>query len=143
MALIEAIFRAHIEGGRDISQPGTLIQAGGMAGLHRREVEVFLQGGQGIQNLTEREEQVKSLGLQGVPAFFLWCPNSGPEGPDHPLFVHGNHDHQVMSQLITDLLDTCDCAGPLQQTAAKGGDQTQQKAKPRPDPRARPSFLLR
>ena len=154
--LIEAVFRAHIEGGRDISQSATLIQCGGMAGLHRREVEVFLQGGQGIEKLREREIELKRIGLTGVPAFFLWCPGAAVDGLKQPLFVHGNHEQQTLTQLIRDLLDHVD--SPRVSESVDGTTLTSTRSPvnltvnypignegpPKsPPPRARPGFLLR
>jgi predicted DsbA family dithiol-disulfide isomerase len=70
-AVVEAIFRAHFEDERDISNVETLLQIAEQAspGLDVGRVRAWLETGQGVAEIERMAEQAREEGIRGVPYF--------------------------------------------------------------------------
>lgn len=68
-AVVEAMFRAHFEDERDISDVDTLVQIAEQASLDASRVRTWLETGQGVAEIEQMAEQARKEGLQGVPYF--------------------------------------------------------------------------
>jgi predicted DsbA family dithiol-disulfide isomerase len=63
-ALVDALFRAHFEEGRDLSPRETVEEIARSVG-----VDVTLEGDAGLASVLEDEEMANTLGIGGVPCF--------------------------------------------------------------------------
>lgn len=70
-AVVEALFRAYLIEGRDISNRETLLDVVAEAGLNRRRAEELLNSDEGIEAIRSAEEEARRLGVHGVPFFVL------------------------------------------------------------------------
>jgi predicted DsbA family dithiol-disulfide isomerase len=69
--LIDAIFRAFFETGRDISNPLVLVQLAGEAGVEESVREAFTSGPKGRDEVLGEERRLRGLGVEGVPNLLL------------------------------------------------------------------------
>lgn len=77
--VVEALFKAYFEDGKDIGDRSTLAEVAAAAGLDAEETRRFLDSEEGLAE-TEAEESVgRSLGIDGVP-FFLFEGKYGVSG---------------------------------------------------------------
>lgn len=141
-ALAEAVFRVHMEGGRDISRHDVLIACGAVAGLHRKEVERYLHEGEGLQALYQQEREMKvDVGLAGVPAFFFWWPpEAGEEGLPQPLLLQGSMDQTGIESVLRDLLHEVQEVSKRDRGLRRPPSPVQRRGE---GARERPRFLLR
>ncbi len=70
-AMVETLFRFYFVEGRDIGRAETLSEAAGQVGLARHEVEVFLGGNQGLDEVRRAEAAGRGLGIRAVPSFVI------------------------------------------------------------------------
>jgi len=116
---IESIFRANIEGGEDLNLISTLSACASVAGLHSKEVEHYLSTNEGVESVQASDHDIKSTGLTGIPAYFIWPTGyrNGRELPmgsflntavSWPLFVHGNHEKELLVNLFRDAIEEID-----------------------------------
>jgi predicted DsbA family dithiol-disulfide isomerase len=70
-AVVERLFRAYFQEGRDIGDPGVLAELAGEAGLSALDAANMLASGIGEQQVLEEDMGFRRLGLSGVPTFAL------------------------------------------------------------------------
>src|ERR1700733_4800372 len=69
--LIDAIFRAFFETGRDIANPLVLVQLAAEAGVEPSVREAFTAGPNGRDEVMAEERRLRGLGVEGVPNLLL------------------------------------------------------------------------
>jgi predicted DsbA family dithiol-disulfide isomerase len=67
----EEVFRLHLEEERDITDIQMLVAAGVNAGLGEEKVRKWLQDEEGAKIVDKEVEEVRALGVKGVPRFLL------------------------------------------------------------------------
>ena len=67
--VVEALFRRYFEQGEDIGDPAVLVAAGVDGGLDEDEVDRFLAGSDGIEEMRRESEAASRAGISGVPCF--------------------------------------------------------------------------
>ena len=70
-AVVEALFLAYFNDGRDLSNRATLAEIAAAAGLDRAEVDGMLAGDAGLDVVRAGEEHARRLGVSGVPFFVV------------------------------------------------------------------------
>jgi predicted DsbA family dithiol-disulfide isomerase len=68
-AMVETLFRFYFVEGRHIGRRETLVEAAGRAGLDRNDVETFLTGDGGVDEVKREETVGRRLGVRAVPCF--------------------------------------------------------------------------
>ena len=83
-AVVEALFRAYFNEGRDITDRGTLFDVVAGAGLDRDRAEAELNSEDGLRAIRAEEGEARRLGVGGVPFFVIngEVTLSGAEPPD-------------------------------------------------------------
>ena len=66
--VVDALFRAFFEEGRDIGRTEVLAELAGEIGLDAADVEAYLRGDRNRDAVRTREAQARSVGLTGVPS---------------------------------------------------------------------------
>jgi predicted DsbA family dithiol-disulfide isomerase len=88
--LVEALFRAYFEQGRDIGDRATLADIAAEAGFARDEATDFLAGETALDEVLGEDRSARRLGISGVPCFILegGYSISGAQEPEFffPLF---------------------------------------------------------
>ncbi|HEY6455196.1 MAG TPA: DsbA family oxidoreductase [Steroidobacteraceae bacterium] len=69
--VIDGIFRAFFEAGRDISNPLVLVQLASEAGVDESVRAAFTAGPQGRDEVLAEERRLRGLGVEGVPNLLL------------------------------------------------------------------------
>jgi predicted DsbA family dithiol-disulfide isomerase len=69
--LIDAIFRAFFETGRDVSNPLVLVQLAAEAGVDESVRAAFTAGPKGRDEVLTEERRLRGLGVEGVPNLLL------------------------------------------------------------------------
>ena len=69
--LIDSLFRAFFETGRDISNPLVLVQLASEAGVDAAVREAFTSGPSGRDEVLSEERRLRGLGVEGVPNLLL------------------------------------------------------------------------
>jgi predicted DsbA family dithiol-disulfide isomerase len=77
--VVDALFRAYFQDGKDIGDHAVLTELGAEAGLGADEVRRFLASTEGVTETDEEESVGRSLGIDGVP-FFLFAGKYGVSG---------------------------------------------------------------
>jgi predicted DsbA family dithiol-disulfide isomerase len=85
--LIDAIFRAFFESGRDISDPLLLVQLAGEAGVEQSVRESFTAGSSGRDEVLAEERRLRGLGVDGVPNLLLNSRVLVPGAADVPTYI--------------------------------------------------------
>jgi predicted DsbA family dithiol-disulfide isomerase len=82
--LVEALFRAYFIEGRYIGDRGVLAEIAGESGFDASAARWMLDGDSQVFETSEREEQVKRVGISGVPFFIVnrRLGVSGAQGAD-------------------------------------------------------------
>jgi predicted DsbA family dithiol-disulfide isomerase len=70
-AVVEALFRAYFQDGRDIGDPASLAEVVAEAGLDRDLVAAMLASREGEAEVRAEDEGFRRMGLSGVPTFAL------------------------------------------------------------------------
>jgi predicted DsbA family dithiol-disulfide isomerase len=70
-AVVEKLFQAYFTEGRDIGKRHTLVDVIAKAGLDPGEANTVLDGEDGLEVIKDAVEQVRRLGVEGVPFFNL------------------------------------------------------------------------
>jgi predicted DsbA family dithiol-disulfide isomerase len=70
-AVMEAVFRAYFQEGRDIGDRAVLAAIGAEAGLDAAALEAFADGFEGREEVLAEDHAMRSAGLSGVPSFVL------------------------------------------------------------------------
>jgi predicted DsbA family dithiol-disulfide isomerase len=70
-AVVEALFRAYVTEGRDISNRQTLLDVVGGAGLDRHGAEAVLNSDDGLEAVKEADTQARRFGVDSVPFFIF------------------------------------------------------------------------
>ncbi|HEX5092339.1 MAG TPA: DsbA family oxidoreductase [Burkholderiales bacterium] len=70
-AVVDALFRAYFEEARDTGDPAVLLGIAEAAGLPAAEVEARWSDAGDAARVARLEEDMKRLGIQGVPTFIL------------------------------------------------------------------------
>jgi predicted DsbA family dithiol-disulfide isomerase len=70
-AVSEGLFRAYFMDGRDTGDIATLAAIAADAGLNVDEVEAFLRSDVGRDDIVAADEQVRMMGVTGVPCFII------------------------------------------------------------------------
>ncbi len=83
-AVVEALFQAYFNEGRDISKPKTLIDVVVEAGMDRGKAEAVMTGKEGLEALKEAGELSIRYNVEGVPFFIVnsKITLSGAQSPD-------------------------------------------------------------
>ncbi len=100
-AVIDAIYDAYFEHGRDISQLTVLLDCAQQAGLDRDATQAALQGDAGLAQVMEEVRAVTEAGLSGVP-FFIF---------DHKLSVSGAHPPDTFRRALDKALELREAGG--------------------------------
>jgi predicted DsbA family dithiol-disulfide isomerase len=69
--MMRALFRALFEEGRDLGDPGELLELGVAVGLHRESLEAFLASDDRADEIVTSHRWAERLGVQGVPVFLV------------------------------------------------------------------------
>jgi predicted DsbA family dithiol-disulfide isomerase len=85
--LIDGIFRAFFEAGRDISNPLVLVQAATAAGVDASVRAAFTAGPQGRDEVLAEERRLRGLGVEGVPNLLLNSRVLVPGAADVPTYI--------------------------------------------------------
>ena len=85
--LIDAIFRAFFEAGRDISNPLVLVQLATEAGVEEAVREAFTSGPRGRDEVLAEERRLRGLGVEGVPNLLLNSRVLVPGAADVPTYI--------------------------------------------------------
>ncbi len=85
--LIDAIFRAFFEAGRDISDPVVLVQLASEAGVEDSVREAFAAGPEGRDAVLAEERRLRGLGVEGVPSLLLNSRVLVPGAADVPTYI--------------------------------------------------------
>lgn len=70
-AMIDAIYRAYFEDGRDIGRIDVLADIAAEQGYDRGAVQALLESGQGRQMVMQKAGEAARLGINGVPFFVI------------------------------------------------------------------------
>ncbi|MCP9473440.1 MAG: DsbA family oxidoreductase [Nitrospira sp.] len=70
-AVVEELFRCYFVEGRHIGRRETLVEAAGRAGLDQNDVETFLTGDGGMDEVRREETVGRRLGIRAVPCFVI------------------------------------------------------------------------
>jgi predicted DsbA family dithiol-disulfide isomerase len=70
-AVAESLFRGYFSEGADIGDRATLVALAAEGGIPGAEAERLLAGDEGRAEMLAEEGRYKSLGVSGVPAFFI------------------------------------------------------------------------
>jgi predicted DsbA family dithiol-disulfide isomerase len=88
--LVDALFRAYFEDGRDIGDKATLADLAEEAGFPRAEAAAWLAGDDALAEVLAEDRSARRLGISGVPCFILdgGYAISGAQEPEFffPLF---------------------------------------------------------
>ncbi len=68
-ALVEALFRAYFQQGRDLGDVGVLLDAAAQQGMDRQAVADYLASGQGADAVQGEMDRAADIGVSGVPCF--------------------------------------------------------------------------
>jgi predicted DsbA family dithiol-disulfide isomerase len=85
--LIDGIFRAFFESGRDISNPLVLVQLASEAGVEESVREAFTAGSKGRDEVLAEERRLRGLGVEGVPNLLLNSRVLVPGAADVPTYI--------------------------------------------------------
>jgi predicted DsbA family dithiol-disulfide isomerase len=85
--LIDSVFRAFFESGRDISNPLVLVQLATEAGVEPAVREAFVAGPSGRDEVLAEERRLRGLGVEGVPNLLLNSRVLVPGAADVPTYV--------------------------------------------------------
>jgi predicted DsbA family dithiol-disulfide isomerase len=85
--LIDAIFRAFFEAGRDISNPLVLVQLASAAGVDESVRQSFTAGPLGREEVLAEERRLRGLGVDGVPNLLLNSRVLVPGAADVPTYI--------------------------------------------------------
>ena len=91
--LHRALFAAHFEGEADLGDLDTLIAIGGEQGLDRDELRTVLSEGRYRQQVDERIDWARQIGVRGVPTFVF----------DERHGVVGAQEYEVLEQVMEQL----------------------------------------
>jgi len=88
--VVEAVFRAYFEDGRDIGDVVVLADIAAESGYEREAVADWLAGEAGLEEVPGEDRSARRLGISGVPCFILdgGYSISGAQEPEFffPLF---------------------------------------------------------
>lgn len=70
-SVVDSLFRAYFTDGKDLGDLKVLETVGVSAGFRQGEVEKFLKGNEGIEEVRALEEKAYNLGISGVPHFIF------------------------------------------------------------------------
>lgn len=70
-AVVDALFRAYFQQGRDIGDAATLAEVAGDAGMDREAVAAMLAGSEGREEVLAEDLAARRAGLTGVPSFLM------------------------------------------------------------------------
>ena len=85
--LIDGIFKAFFENGRDISNPLVLVQLASEAGVEAAVREAFTGGPNGRDEVLAEERRLRGLGVEGVPNLLLNSRVLVPGAADVPTYI--------------------------------------------------------
>jgi predicted DsbA family dithiol-disulfide isomerase len=88
--LVEAVFRAYFEEGRDISELAVLVLLAEQVGLPAREALDHLQSSDGWAEIEDQNARMHRLGVTGVPCYIL----------DDRYAVSGAQEPDMLARLI-------------------------------------------
>ncbi|KAJ2354534.1 hypothetical protein IWW50_004518 [Coemansia erecta] len=81
--VVQSLFRRYFEQEQDIGDHRVLLDAAEDAGLDRQKTELYLESNDGVDALRERMDQVRKLGVTGVP-FYIINNRFGISGAETP-----------------------------------------------------------
>jgi predicted DsbA family dithiol-disulfide isomerase len=70
-AVVEGLFRAYFIEGRDVGDVATMVEIAEAAGLPAAETEAFLKGDGRRDDVLAADQEVRMLGVTGVPCFII------------------------------------------------------------------------
>ncbi|HTY93733.1 MAG TPA: DsbA family protein, partial [Steroidobacteraceae bacterium] len=85
--LIDGIFRAFFESGRDIANPLVLVQMANEAGVEESIREAFTAGTRGRDEVLAEERRLRGLGVEVVPTLLLNSRVLVPGAADVPTYI--------------------------------------------------------
>ena len=71
LILVQKLFEAYFEQGRDIGDPTTLAVIAGEAGMDTAMVTQLLSGEADVEDVRARDRQFREMGVSGVPLFLI------------------------------------------------------------------------
>jgi predicted DsbA family dithiol-disulfide isomerase len=87
MELVEAIFTAYFQNGRDIGSTAELSRIGAEVGLSAGQLESFAQSKAGREDVDHEESRLRSFGVVAVPNLLLNGRVLVPGPADVPTYV--------------------------------------------------------
>ncbi|MEQ1753286.1 MAG: DsbA family oxidoreductase [Micropepsaceae bacterium] len=69
--IVEGLFQAYFEQGRDIGRVKVLAEIGDIVGMDGELVEELLNSDADIESVTQQDTMARKFGVQGVPSFLL------------------------------------------------------------------------
>ena len=101
--LIDGVFRAFFESGRDISNPLVLVQLASEAGVEESVRTAFTAGAGGREEVLGEERRLRGLGVEGVPNLLLNSRVLVPGAADVATYIQALDqalfpDNQVQAQ---------------------------------------------
>lgn len=109
-AMVEALFSAYFEHGRDIGHPAVLADLAGRCGLSEPDMDGWLAGSDGRGEVFMDNAQTHRLSINGVPCFVF----------DGAYGIAGAQDPDILGRMI-DLACDRRLEAPLSQRAASDG----------------------
>ncbi|QQS12700.1 MAG: DsbA family oxidoreductase [Rhodospirillales bacterium] len=70
-AVVDSLFRAYFEEGRDIGDRATLLECAVRAGMDAAEAKAFIDGDEIRQDVVQADMYARRLGINGVPCFVV------------------------------------------------------------------------
>ncbi|MBE1237601.1 DsbA family oxidoreductase [Phaeovibrio sulfidiphilus] len=114
-ALVEALFRAFFEEGRDLTLTGTLVDIGEEQGLERDVVEKRLRSADDVVAVLMESNQCQSRGVRGVPGFIF----------NRSVAISGAQEEEVFLRMLDTASDLSGVGDPAAEgpgpTAGGGG----------------------
>ncbi len=70
VSLQRRFFKAYFCDGLDIGNSAVLVKLAGKSGLDEKASRAFLEGSEGIAEVSQEEEKARTLAVNSVPSFF-------------------------------------------------------------------------
>lgn len=70
-ALVEILFRAYFEDGRDIGDIDVLVSAAVEAGMDAEAIRAYLESDEDVERIKNEDLTARKMGVQGVPCFIF------------------------------------------------------------------------
>jgi predicted DsbA family dithiol-disulfide isomerase len=101
--LVQALFVAYFEKGRDLGNSDVLVDVANSVSLDRKTIERMLKTNADLKDIKERDASGRQMGLTGVPAFIVGGKHvvQGAQGPDFWNRLINDFTEQLVQQDIS------------------------------------------